>query len=67
MKKKNSNSKNNIVEISAAVGFMIGSTLWFWIYFPKADLAFDKMIIYMFAGFLFGGILGEIVAHFKNK
>lgn len=43
------------------------SLSWFWIYFPKDDLAFDKMILYMFIGLFAGGLLGELFKYFKNK
>ena len=66
MKKKNNNNRDNIVSISAATGFMIGSALWFWIYFQKDDLVFDKMIIYLFAGLLVGGMIGELIKHLKK-
>lgn len=66
MKKKNNSNRNNIVEISSAAGFMIGSTIWFCIYFSKDNLHFEKMVIYMFVGLLLGGILGEIYVHFKK-
>ena len=65
-KKSNDKHKDNIVEISAALGWIIGSAIWFWIYFPKDDLAFDKMILYMFIGLFAGGLLGELFKYFKN-
>ncbi len=67
---KKSNNKDrgdNIIEICAAVGWIVGSAVWFWIYFPKDDLAFDKMVLYMFIGLFAGGLLGEFFKYFKNK
>lgn len=66
MKKINNNKKNSIVEISAASGWMIGTAIWFCIYFPKDNLHFEKMIIYMLVGLLLGGIVGELIAHYKK-
>ena len=66
MKKIKNSNKNNIVEKSAALGFFVGSILWFCIYFPKNNLNFGKMVLYMFLGLFVGGIIGEIYIHFKK-
>lgn len=50
----------------ASLGFTIGSEIWFWIYFSKSDLYFDKLLIYMIDGMIIGGIVGEIIIHFKK-
>lgn len=66
-RKEQKDSKEGIVEKSAALGFMIGAVVWFRIYFPKDDLYFGKFILYIFIGLLIGGLLGEVVKYFKYK
>ena len=66
-RKEQKDSKEKIVEKSAALGFMIGAVVWFCIYFPKDDLYFGKFILYIFIGLFIGGLLGELVKYFKYK
>ena len=66
MKKKKEKQKNEYVIMFALSGFTIGSGIWFWIYFSKSGLYFDKLLIYMIGGMIIGGIVGEIVNHFKK-
>ena len=66
MKKKKDDQRNQYVIMFASLGFTIGSGIWFWIYFSKSDLYFDKLLIYMIGGMIIGGIVGEIIIHFKK-
>ena len=67
MKKSKESKRTEYVVMFAALGFMIGSAIWFWIYFSKSDLYFDKLIIYMIAGMIVGGMIGEGINYFKSK
>ncbi len=66
-KKVQKDIEEGFVEKCAALGFMLGSIIWFCIYFPKHDLYYGKMVMYMIIGLIAGGLLGELVQYFKNK
>ena len=64
IKKRN---EERIVEKCAALGLLIGSTLWFCIYIGKEGLFFEKMAIYMLSGIILGALIGEIIRRFKKQ
>ena len=66
-KKNKKEKKENIVELCAALGFLIGSVTWFCIYFPKSGLYYEKMVIYMIVGLVIGGMVGEGIQYFKKN
>ena len=67
MKKTLKKDKKLFIEECATLGFMVGSLTWFAIYFPKKDLYFGKLLLYMTIGLIIGGLIGKIIVEIKNK
>ena len=61
------NKKDNFTELCAGFGFLIGTIVWFLIYFSKDNLNYGKLVLFMVIGAFVGGIAGEVIQHYKKK